>query len=172
MRTIDEKLHVSWSARPLGTRSPISISRGELDRRAAAHLLTRDNARRIAANRQAPGAAARPVTPETTARPSLARRRAFGGEGLSAKLTGGAAGKTRWTSGPASWRGTHQSSTSAGPRMMVDTQIISQVYKLSNRDRQGVRVAVQYLRPIGYKAWIEDANGNVMEKTVLKNAIK
>jgi len=31
---------------------------------------------------------------------------------------------------------------------------------------------VQYLRTIGYKAWIEDANGNVIEETVLKNAIK
>jgi hypothetical protein len=31
-------------------------------------------------------------------RPSLARRGAFGGEGLSAKPTGGTAGKTRWTS--------------------------------------------------------------------------
>jgi hypothetical protein len=31
---------------------------------------------------------------------------------------------------------------------------------------------VQYLQTIGYKAWIEDANGNVIEETVLKNAIK
>ena len=30
----------------------------------------------------------------------------------------------------------------------------------------------QYLRTIGYKAWIEDTNGNVIEETVLKNAIK
>ena len=28
------------------------------------------------------------------------------------------------------------------------------------------------LRTIGYKAWIEDTNGNVIEETVLKNAIK
>jgi hypothetical protein len=31
---------------------------------------------------------------------------------------------------------------------------------------------VQYLRTIGYKAWIEDANGNVIEEIVLKNEIK
>jgi hypothetical protein len=37
---------------------------------------------------------------------------------------------------------------------------------------QSIRGLVQYLRTIGYKAWIEDANGNVMEKTVLKNTIK
>jgi hypothetical protein len=31
---------------------------------------------------------------------------------------------------------------------------------------------VQYLRSIGYKAWIEDADGNEIEETVLKNAIE
>ena len=30
----------------------------------------------------------------------------------------------------------------------------------------------KYLRTIGYKAWIEDANGNEIEETVLKDAIK
>jgi hypothetical protein len=31
---------------------------------------------------------------------------------------------------------------------------------------------VQYLRTIGYRAWIEDTNGNEIEEGVLKNAIK
>ena len=31
---------------------------------------------------------------------------------------------------------------------------------------------VQYLQTIGYKAWIEDANGNEIEGTALKKAIK
>ena len=30
---------------------------------------------------------------------------------------------------------------------------------------------VQYLRIIGYNAWIEDANGDEIEETVLKKAI-
>jgi hypothetical protein len=31
---------------------------------------------------------------------------------------------------------------------------------------------VHYLRGIGYEAWIEDADGNEIEETVLKRAIK
>jgi hypothetical protein len=31
---------------------------------------------------------------------------------------------------------------------------------------------VQYLRTIGYEAWIEDADGDKIEEGVLKNAIK
>ena len=31
---------------------------------------------------------------------------------------------------------------------------------------------VQYLRSIGYEAWIEDADGNQIEETVLKKEIK
>jgi len=30
---------------------------------------------------------------------------------------------------------------------------------------------VQYLRSIGYEAWIEDADGNEIEETVLKTAV-
>jgi hypothetical protein len=56
MRTIDEKLHVSWSARLLGTRSPTSISRMRAGRRSAARPLTLDEARRIAAKRPEPAA--------------------------------------------------------------------------------------------------------------------
>ena len=31
---------------------------------------------------------------------------------------------------------------------------------------------VQYLQTIGYKAWIEDTNGNEIDDTALKKAIK
>jgi hypothetical protein len=31
---------------------------------------------------------------------------------------------------------------------------------------------VHYLRTIGYEAWVEDTNGNEIEETVLKDAIK
>jgi hypothetical protein len=31
---------------------------------------------------------------------------------------------------------------------------------------------VHYLRTIGYEAWIEDMNGNKIEESVLRNAIK
>jgi len=31
---------------------------------------------------------------------------------------------------------------------------------------------VQYLPTIGYKAWVEDINGNEIEETALKMAIK
>ena len=31
---------------------------------------------------------------------------------------------------------------------------------------------VQYLRTMGYRAWIEDTNGNEIEETALKRAIK
>jgi hypothetical protein len=44
--------------------------------------------------------------------------------------------------------------------------------KIHSDDPKHALGLVQYLRTIGYKAWIEDANGNLMEETVLKNAIK
>ena len=44
--------------------------------------------------------------------------------------------------------------------------------KIHSDDPKHALGLVQYLRTIGYKAWIEDTNGNVIEETVLKNAIK
>ena len=31
---------------------------------------------------------------------------------------------------------------------------------------------IQFLRTIGYSAWVEDTNGNAIEETILKMAIK
>jgi hypothetical protein len=44
--------------------------------------------------------------------------------------------------------------------------------KINSDDPKHALGLVHYLRTIGYKAWIEDANGNEIEETVLKNAIK
>jgi hypothetical protein len=44
--------------------------------------------------------------------------------------------------------------------------------KISSDDPRHALGLVQYLRTIGYKAWIEDTNGNEIEETVLKKAIK
>ena len=44
--------------------------------------------------------------------------------------------------------------------------------KIHSDDPNHALGLVQYLRTIGYKAWIEDTNGNQIEETVLKNAIK
>jgi hypothetical protein len=44
--------------------------------------------------------------------------------------------------------------------------------KIHSDDLEHAIGLVQYLRSIGYKAWIEDTNGNEIEETVRKHAIK
>jgi hypothetical protein len=44
--------------------------------------------------------------------------------------------------------------------------------KIHSDDPNHALGLVQYLRTIGYKAWIEDTNGNHIEETVLKNSMK
>ena len=56
--------------------------------------------------------------------------------------------------------------------MIVKAKGPSGPAKIHSDDPKHALGLVQYLRTIGYKAWIEDAKGNVIEETVLKNAIK
>jgi hypothetical protein len=44
--------------------------------------------------------------------------------------------------------------------------------KIPSDDPKRALALVQYLRTIGYNAWIEDTNGNQIEETVLKNSMK
>jgi hypothetical protein len=44
--------------------------------------------------------------------------------------------------------------------------------KIHSVDPRHALSLVYYLRTIGYNAWIEDTNGDLIEETVLKNAIK
>jgi hypothetical protein len=44
--------------------------------------------------------------------------------------------------------------------------------KINSDDPKHALGLVHYLRTIGYEAWVEDTNGNQIEETVLKNAIK
>jgi hypothetical protein len=44
--------------------------------------------------------------------------------------------------------------------------------KIHSDDPKHALGLVQYLRTIGYNAWIEDTNGNQIEETVLKNSMK
>ncbi len=44
--------------------------------------------------------------------------------------------------------------------------------KINADDPKHALGLVHYLRTIGYKAWIEDENGNEIEETILKSAIK
>ena len=55
--------------------------------------------------------------------------------------------------------------------MIVKAKGPSGPAKIHSDDPKHALELVQYLRTIGYKAWIEDANGNVIEETVLKDAI-
>lgn len=56
--------------------------------------------------------------------------------------------------------------------MVVKAEGPSGPAKIYSDDPKHALSVVQYLRTIGYKAWIEDTNGNEIEETVLKNAIK
>ena len=46
------------------------------------------------------------------------------------------------------------------------------IAKIHSDDPEHALGLVQYLRTIGYEAWVEDTNGNEIEETALKNAIK
>ncbi len=56
--------------------------------------------------------------------------------------------------------------------MIVKAKGPSGLAKIDPENPKHALGLVQYLRTIGYKAWIEDANGNEIEEIVLKNAIK
>ena len=56
--------------------------------------------------------------------------------------------------------------------MIVKAKGPSGFAKINSDDSKHALGLVQYLRAIGYEAWVEDTNGNEIEETVLKNAIK
>jgi len=56
--------------------------------------------------------------------------------------------------------------------MIVKAKGPSGSAKIHSDDPKYALGLVQYLRTIGYEAWVEDTNGNEIEETVLKNAIK
>ena len=56
--------------------------------------------------------------------------------------------------------------------MIVKAKGPSGPAKIHSDDPKHALGLVQYLRTIGYTAWIEDTNGNEIDETVLKNAIK
>ena len=56
--------------------------------------------------------------------------------------------------------------------MIVKAKGPSGPAKVHSDDPKHALGLVQYLRTIGYEAWIEDTNGNEIEEAVLKNAIK
>jgi hypothetical protein len=59
-----------------------------------------------------------------------------------------------------------------GVSMIVKAEGPSGRAKIRSDDPKHALGLVHYLRTIGYNAWIEDTNGNEIEETVLKNAIK
>jgi hypothetical protein len=73
--------------------------------------------------------------------------------------------RTRWSGGIGHGKGRPVS-------MIVKAKGPSGPATIHSDDPKHALGLVQYLRTIGYKAWIEDANGNEIEETVLKNAIK
>jgi hypothetical protein len=56
--------------------------------------------------------------------------------------------------------------------MIVKARGPSGPAKIRSDDSKHALGLVHYLRTIGYKAWIEDANGKEIEETAVKNAIK
>ena len=56
--------------------------------------------------------------------------------------------------------------------MIVKAEGPSGPAKIRSDDPKRALGLVQYLRTIGYEAWIEDTNGNGIEERVLKMAIK
>jgi hypothetical protein len=56
--------------------------------------------------------------------------------------------------------------------MIVKAEGPSGRAKINSDEPKHALGLVQYLRTIGYRAWIEDTNGNEIEETVLKKAIK
>jgi hypothetical protein len=56
--------------------------------------------------------------------------------------------------------------------MIVRAEGPSGPAKVNSDDPKHALGLVHYLRTIDYEAWIEDANGNEIEESVLKNAIK
>jgi hypothetical protein len=71
-----------------------------------------------------------------------------------------------------SWSGSTRHGKGRPVSMIVKAKGPGGPAKIHSDDPLHALGLVQYLRTIGYKAWIEDANGNVIEETVLKNAIK
>jgi len=59
-----------------------------------------------------------------------------------------------------------------GSHMIIKAEGPSGRAKINSDGAKHALGLVQYLRSIGYEAWIEDADGNEIEETVLKKAIK
>jgi hypothetical protein len=55
--------------------------------------------------------------------------------------------------------------------MIVKAEGPSGRAKIHSNDPKHALGLAQYLRTIGYNAWIEDTNGNEIEETALKKAI-
>jgi hypothetical protein len=56
--------------------------------------------------------------------------------------------------------------------MIVKAKGPSGSAKIQSDDLKHALGLVLYLRTIGYEAWVEDTDGNEIEETFLKNAIK
>jgi hypothetical protein len=56
--------------------------------------------------------------------------------------------------------------------MIVKAEGPSGLAKIRSDDPKHALGLVQYLRTIGYKAWVEDTNGNEIDETTLEEAIK